>query len=195
MNKIKSILLTSAVAVASFAQALTIEVLPYKLEAGVEVMGLQVRASGKGAVQNAVILSGAAAADVANAAGIVVDTSTQALLLTGREVSSLVVDSLDGVRVAGRSVFIHSAVFADRALAMSLNIVKNGVYDVLDVGAEMSQTAANLTRALYNTAGKAVVEVTETGAAVVTTGAYILGSTVNLIGNVIADVLGGIFGF
>ncbi len=195
MNKIKSILLTSAVAVASFAQALTIEVLPYKLEAGVEVMGLQVRASGKGAVQNAVILSGAAAADVANAAGIVVDTSTQALLLTGREVSSLVVDSLDGVHTAGRSVFIHSVVFADRALAMSLNIVKNGVYDVLDLGAEMSQTAANLTRALYNTAGKAVVEVTETGAAVVTTGAYILGSTVNLIGNVIADVLGGIFGF
>ncbi len=195
MKKTKIFLLTITLALANFANALSIEVVPFNLEAGVEVMGVHVSASGKRAAQNAVILSGSAASQVAHATGIALNTTTHALLITGQEVTGLIANSLSGIHTGGRAVLIHSLVFADAALDLTLDAVSMGTYTVIAIAGGLSQTAVQLTRTLGNLAGESVVHVTEAGAVVLSTGAYVLGTTVNLITNLLTGILGGIFNF
>ncbi|MEZ4814914.1 MAG: hypothetical protein R3A80_06880 [Bdellovibrionota bacterium] len=195
MKKIKLFLFTLFIAGSGLANALSIEVVPYNLEAGVEVMGVHVAASGKRAAQNAVILSGDIAERVADGSGIAFNSARHALLLTGNEVTSLVTSSLTGVRVAGRTVFITSYSFARQATNLALNAIDMGTYTVVSLASGMTNTAMNLTRAVADTAGQSVLLVGRTGAVVVSTGARVLGGTINVVTGVVRGILGGIFGF
>src|SRR5437762_3441434 len=96
----KLALLFALVGTMSSAHALEISVAPLALEAKVEVLGLQVGVDGKPAL----ILAGKAAATVAAAAGYVLNTATEVLIVTGNEVVDLVKVGVETGLKAGKYV-------------------------------------------------------------------------------------------
>ena len=101
----KKLLFAALLALAPSAHALHIDIRPLALKAQAEVLGVQVGVDGT----KAIVLTGNAAKQVARTAGHALNTSTQLVILTGKEVNQLVGLSLRTAGAAGKNALIISS--------------------------------------------------------------------------------------
>ena len=142
------IAVSSAFAV-SQAQALDIEVAPLKPEIRAEVLGIRADVNAAPLVHDALVLTGRSALVVAKTAGIALDASTEMLVLTGNEVTTILNATLGATTNAGGIVLVQTTRLTKLALHTTLAIVADTALFTVhtaDVGFDLVSTTLKAAR-------------------------------------------------
>lgn len=109
---------------AQLSHAITqLELQPLSIQSQSQVLGVQAGPQ----AQKAIIFTGQAAEQVAEASGFTIDSTRQMIVMTGAETNSLVGSAIGTTYTAGKLVLISSANFASAATKLALNMVRAGV--------------------------------------------------------------------
>jgi hypothetical protein len=202
MKKFLSLLLVTFVAGMAQAKHTTrakqvymkLEVAPLKVAKGVSVVGLHAA----GVTQKVIVFSGNFAKGLADRAGVVVDTSSQAIVATGSAVNSLVWSTVSKAHTTTKNVVITSADFANKAYGLAYNAVAGGLELTSGVVENTLTTTASLATTLVTSSVDATATlISNTGVTVFDTTTSLietLGGTLVSVFVSVWDFLGGLFG-
>ncbi|MBP7844109.1 MAG: hypothetical protein KA116_04790 [Proteobacteria bacterium] len=176
LNKIGFLTLALSTS-ALWANVLNIQVAPKTLKGSVEVLGFQVEASG----EQAILLAGNAASNVAQAGGVAFKKSSEMLIVTGDAASTLVANSLNGVAKTGEYAYVSTKAFTQSAYDLSINAVQTGTAKVYDIGSKATATTRAIAFGVADSSGKSVSILADSGLKILENGANFVKGLLDLL--------------